>query len=87
MIWENHIDALLSMVTGSGITWLFSKKRQAAETEKLIHDNEQNVILMYRDALDDMEKRLKKQISELHDQLDLLKLELDECKRKAGFSS
>lgn len=79
---ENHIDAIISLIGGSGLTFLFSRKRQAVEIEKLIQDNELNVIRMYREALDDMEARLKKQINELHDQL-----ELKECKRKAGISS
>lgn len=82
---NNHIDAIMSLFSGGLLGYIASARRRKAETERIIQDNEQHVISMYRTALDDMEKRLKGQIDGLQKEIDSLHDELMDCKKKAGL--
>jgi len=82
---SDHIDSILTLLGGGGMGYIFSHRKRKAETERMIQDNEQHVIAMYRETLDDMEARFKLQIEQLNEKIEALHKELEDCKKRAGF--
>lgn len=79
---SQHFEALLTFVGGSLLGVITSARKRKAETAKLIHDNEQNIILMYRQTLDDMNERFQQEIASLRKEIQRLESELAEYKAK-----
>ncbi|MGR3221379.1 MAG: hypothetical protein ACUZ8H_16405 [Candidatus Anammoxibacter sp.] len=74
----NHLDAVITLFGGVGLS-LFASRKRRAETNTLIVASSEKLIRLYQKALDDLEGRMKKQI-------DKLSRELADCKKKAGIT-